>query len=85
MIIGIDANEANVSRRVGVSEFAFELLQQFEKYKIDNIKYKIYLKNNPLSDFPKGFTDWEYLVFGPGENVDSICIAYVFIFTKKKT
>ena len=29
MIIGIDGNEANVAQRLGVAEYAFELLLQF--------------------------------------------------------
>ena len=29
MIIGIDGNEANVEKRVGISEYAYQLLLQF--------------------------------------------------------
>ncbi|EKD65336.1 MAG: hypothetical protein ACD_50C00116G0001, partial [uncultured bacterium] len=29
MVIGIDGNEANVDKRVGISEYSFELLRHF--------------------------------------------------------
>ncbi len=64
MIIGIDANEANQTHRVGSGQFAFNILQSL--YKIDKKnKYYIYLKQEPLSDFPKARENWEYHVFGP--------------------
>ena len=47
MIIGIDGNEANVERKVGVSEFAFELLAQFENFKLPTINFQLYLKDRP--------------------------------------
>ena len=33
MIIGIDGNEANVERKVGIGEYAYELLMQFVNLK----------------------------------------------------
>lgn len=67
MIVGIDGNEANVQKRVGIGEYAFELLIQFSRlnFKIHDLKFVIYLKNNPLSDFPKENDNWEYRVIGP--------------------
>lgn len=65
MIIGIDGNEANVEKRVGISEYVFELLRQFGKYKSENLKFKIYLKNNPLVHMPSANKNWEYKIFGP--------------------
>ena len=45
MVIGIDGNEANVERKVGISEYAFELLKEFYEIRNSNIeisnKYKI--------------------------------------------
>jgi glycosyltransferase involved in cell wall biosynthesis len=59
MIIGIDANEANLtSNRVGVNQYAFALLHALYKLKTDH-KFIIYLKTPPLDDLPKekpGFT-----------------------------
>lgn len=65
MIIGIDGNEANVEKRVGISEYAFELIKQFEKFKLADIEFIIYLKNKPLPDFPKERKRWRYKIFGP--------------------
>jgi len=65
MIIGIDGNEANVDERVGIGEYAFELLYQFEKSQNSNFIFQIYLKNVPLSHMPKIREGWSYKVFGP--------------------
>lgn len=55
MIIGIDGNEANVGLRVGIGEYAFELLRELSssKFKVQSSKFVIYLKDNPLSDMPQ--------------------------------
>ena len=47
MIIGVDGNEANVEKKVGIGEYSFELLKKFEEFQISNIQFQIYLKNNP--------------------------------------
>ncbi len=65
MIIGIDGNEANVERKVGISEYAFELLHQFYRFKINDFKFIIYLKYKPREDFPEEREGWEYKVIGP--------------------
>jgi len=65
MIIGIDGNEANVENRVGIGEYAYELLRQFERFKIDDLRFKIYLKSAPLGHMPKTRDGWEYKVIGP--------------------
>jgi len=72
MIIGIDGNEANIKKRVGVGRYAYELLRhiykiQNPKSKIqnNNVKLKIYLKDKPLADLPKEIDNWKYKVIGP--------------------
>ena len=44
MIIGIDGNEANVANKVGISEYAYELLKQFA-----NIQYPLQLRSPRFS------------------------------------
>jgi len=84
MLIGIDANEANVARRVGVSEFAYELLRQFEKLKTENEKFQIYLKDKPMSDFPVESSTWKYRVFGPKKMWTQFALpARLFLHHKK--
>lgn len=55
MTIGINGNEANVPHRVGINQFAFELLKRFPS------ETTVYLENPPLPDMPK----LHYEVFGP--------------------
>lgn len=52
MLIGIDANEANLTQnRVGINEYAFNLLWAMSKLQTDH-KFIIYLKNPPQKDLP---------------------------------
>ena len=69
MIIGIDGNEANVQKRVGISEYAFELLLQFSrvKFKDYNIKFVVYLKDKPLPNLPEENKFFRYRVLKPGK------------------
>lgn len=64
MIIGIDGNEANTTNKVGVGQYALQLLNQLSKIDTKN-KYIIYLKNPPNQDLPKPSKNWQYRVFGP--------------------
>ncbi|MCL4397617.1 glycosyltransferase family 4 protein [Patescibacteria group bacterium] len=61
MTIGINGNEANVSHRVGVGQYAYELLKQFVKFQTPSTKFQVYLENPPLPEMP----DLPYEVFGP--------------------
>jgi len=56
MKIGINGNEANVAHRVGVNQYAFEILRHWPE---DDVT--VYLSHPPLSDMPK----LHYEVFGP--------------------
>ena len=69
MLIGVDGNEANVRERVGVHQYAYELLWAI--YRIqdewrDKHKFVIYLKNPPSSVLPKENRVWTYRVI-PGK------------------
>lgn len=64
MIIGIDGNEANEKNRVGIGQFAFNILSCLEKIDSKN-SYFIYLKEPPLNDLPKERAGWQYKVVGP--------------------
>ena len=69
MIIGIDGNEANVTKRVGIGEYAYQLLIQFEKIVAhrSDITFVIYLKDEPLMHLPKATKRWKYRVIKPGK------------------
>jgi glycosyltransferase involved in cell wall biosynthesis len=65
MIIGIDGNEANVSERVGVNTYAFELLKNLWKLQDeweDKHELIVYLKEKPLADMPKETDHFRYKV-----------------------
>lgn len=64
MNIAIDGNEANVEKRVGIGEYAFQLLKTFStNYK--NHTFTIYIKQKPLSHMPTQTKNWKYKVIGP--------------------
>ncbi|MCL4383924.1 glycosyltransferase family 4 protein [Patescibacteria group bacterium] len=64
MIIGIDGNEANNDHRVGIGQYAYQLLRHIHQQDSQN-KYSIYLKTAPLPDLPPASSHWHYRVFGP--------------------
>jgi len=67
MLIGIDGNEANVEKRVGIGEYAYQLLSQFSKLTGQDIKFLIYLKEKPRKDLPEESKAWRYRVIKPGK------------------
>jgi glycosyltransferase involved in cell wall biosynthesis len=69
MIIGIDGNEANVQKRVGIGEYAYELLRNFSlsNSTTQDLKFIIYLKDKPLVHMPKGSDNWKYRILKPGK------------------
>ncbi len=62
MIIGIDGNEANVEKKVGVSVYCFELLNYFRKNSSPDNQFVIYLKKNPRKELPKENNYFKYRV-----------------------
>lgn len=69
MIIGIDGNEANVENKVGVNQYAFEVLSHLRKLqdkKETTHTFIIYLKENPRADLPKENKLWKYKVLPGG-------------------
>lgn len=82
MIIGIDGNEANIKNRVGVGQYAFNVLKNI--YSLDSKnKYIIYLKDQPLPDLPKSRPNWQYEVFGPKKLWTQIALPF-HLFTQSK-
>lgn len=62
MLIGIDANEANLtSRRVGINQYAFNLIHALYNLKSPH-RFLIYLKTPVRSDLPPVRTGWTYRV-----------------------
>jgi glycosyltransferase involved in cell wall biosynthesis len=69
MIVGIDGNEANIEKRVGVNTYAFELLWNLRKlqdeWKNDH-KLIVFLKNEPRTDMPEETEYFKYKVIKGG-------------------
>ncbi len=59
MLIGIDANEANIHRRVGVNQYAFNLLQALSRLKTKH-DFVIYHRDGLLPDLPPVSLHWDY-------------------------
>ena len=59
MLIGIDGNEANIARRVGVNQYAFDLLHALIRTETRH-DFIVYLKESPLLDMPPEKKNWEY-------------------------
>ncbi len=66
MLIGIDGNEANIDKRVGVGQYANELLGKLKAIK-SFYNFQIYLKNKPLLDLPPEAENWHYRIVGPSQ------------------
>ena len=69
MVIGIDGNEANIEKRVGVNVYAFELLRsirELQKKGAVNHKLIVFLKRPPLGDMPKETQNFKYKII-PGQ------------------
>jgi len=62
MIIGIDGNEANVEKKVGVSVYTFELLNYFHKNSSPDNQFITYLKNDPRKELPKPNRFFKYKI-----------------------
>jgi len=82
MIIGIDGNEANQKNRVGVGQFAYNVVSWLEKIDKEN-SYVIYLKARPLPDLPKERKGWKYKIFGPSKLWTQIALP-IKLFTQKE-
>lgn len=72
MLIGIDANEANVERKVGISEYAFQLLIQLKEFSREagsasGGQFSIFLKEQPRKELPSESKNWQYRVLTPGK------------------
>lgn len=80
MIIGIDGNEANVSNRVGVGQYSFQILKEFSKTK--KHKFVVYLKSKPLSDLPGESENFKYKVVGPSKMWTQLGLPLRLLFQK---
>lgn len=87
MNIGIDANEANVLSRVGISEYAYQILIKlyaFREVNDNDYNYTIYLKSDPLEHLPNKTSWWNYKVVKPSKLWTQIGLPIHLITTSRK-
>jgi glycosyltransferase involved in cell wall biosynthesis len=71
MIIGIDGNEANVTQRVGVNEYAYRILWNLQKLQEEGSNKHsliVYLKEEPKTGMPKESPNFKYKIM-PGRGL----------------
>lgn len=78
MIIGIDGNEANIKNRVGVNQYAYDMLWALHRLTSEAGKISliskackphrliVYLKNRPLKELPKPTKNLQYKILPSG-------------------
>lgn len=85
MIIGVDGNEANVERRVGSNQYAFELLHALHDLpESKKHQWIVYLRSSPLPDMPQLATWWKYKVFGPKHFWTQIALPISLVASRQK-
>lgn len=62
MIIGIDGNEANVKKQVGVSVYTSNLLSYFQKQAHTDLRFIVYLREKPKSSMPPETDFFKYRI-----------------------
>jgi len=86
MIIGIDGNEANIEHKVGIGEYAYQLLCQFHEMASQrkDLQFKIYLKSGPRVEMPVPTENWRYQIVRPKKFWTQIGLPLkLFMETKK--
>ena len=69
MNIAIDANEANIIKRVGIGRYAFNVLwgiYNIAKKSREKVKFVVLTKSQPVADMPISHSFWQYKVLNPG-------------------
>lgn len=83
MNIGIDGNEANVDKHVGVSTYTLELLKQFAALNDKTLYFTIFLKEKPKNCMPKENANFIYKVI-PGKFLWSQIFLPFYLFKNRK-
>ena len=65
MHIGIDGYEANTHKRVGIGQYAYQVIKYLHQLDQKN-SYTIFLPSLPLQDLPETKSNWKYTIGNPG-------------------
>src|SRR3989338_7119831 len=80
--IGIDGNEANVEKRVGVSVYTLNILKHFSRVASQETQFNIYLKSPPLNDLPEKNKYFKYCLIN-GKFLWSQIYLPLYLYNKK--
>ncbi len=83
MIIGIDGNEANVDKKVGVSVYTLKLLEYFQKVADGTKRFTVFLRQKPNENLPKETEYFKYAVV-PGKILWSQFFLPIHLYFKTK-
>lgn len=85
MLIGINGNEANIQNRVGVNQYAANLLTALEKLpEARKHEFVVYLSSEPGKHLPKAREGWDYKILpGWGLWIVSTLMPYLLVTSKK--
>jgi glycosyltransferase involved in cell wall biosynthesis len=83
MLIGIDGNEANQQNKVGIGQFAFNLINEISKNDKKN-QYCVYLKDKPDADLPVSSVNWKYKILKPKKLWTQIALPINLFLQKEK-
>lgn len=78
MKIAIDGNEANTGQRVGIGEYAYQLITNLSKYQKKHT-FTILLKDPPGSHLPLESNKWKYRLVGPPYLWSQIAFPYYLV------
>ena len=84
MIIGVDGNEANVSRRVGTGQYTLSLLKEWQKTASPVVRFLIYLSSPPNPWMPPKTSYFSYLVFKPKKFWTQLALPVKLFLQKEK-
>ncbi len=88
-IIGIDGNEANVLNRVGVNNYAYEVLNNIQKLEDqwnEHFQILVYLKASPLPHMPRESKDFKYRILpGAGQWILKTLMPHLYLSKLKPT
>ena len=82
MIIGIDGNEANTPVRVGVGQYAYNILSELSKLPTTH-SFVVFLKQAPLADMPKSDSHWQYKILKPAKFFTRLALPLYLFFNRK--
>lgn len=85
MVIGIDGNEANVGKKVGIGQYAYEILSNIYKLlpEYDGLDVRVYLKHKPNLQMPDPNEHWRYTVVRSPRLWTQIALP-AYLYTHKK-